>query len=227
MSLRKPTTQAQENRLLHVLRVGDSELIRSRLSMMNNSGNDAGNALPDYNSGLLPSGQVFHAQDVGGPLARVFGGGDGGKWSDESVTAGDLKKYFKTQATKNFNLRNAESTVTFKPFKQLTMTMNMASDNKGIISTVTVQFLDKTNGLTVPVGDATTIGCTPKIGNRYISCGRRDILNNIKTAIESIINRMKNVEMTATPAPLLYTTRDALENLEFDFDDDNKKKKNP
>jgi len=223
MSLRKPTTQAQENRLLHVLRVGDSELIRSRLSMMNNSGNDAGNALPDYNSGLLPSGQVFHAQDVGGPLARLFGGGGGGEWSDESVTVVSLKNYFKTQAKKNFTLLNAESTVTFKPFKQLTMTMNIESDDKGI-STVTVQFLDKTSGSTVPVGEKIRIGCNPQIGKRYISCRRQDILQNIKTTIESIINKIKKVEMSATPAPLFYTARDAQKNLKYkEFDDENQK----
>eukprot|EP00966_Prymnesium_polylepis_P139728 3228518-Prymnesium_polylepis.1 len=102
------------------------------------------------------------------------------------------------------------------------MTMKIDSENKGI-STVTVQFLDKTNGLTVPVGDKIIIGCNPQIGHRYISCKRQDILKNIKTAIESSINRMKKVEMSATPAPLFYTTRDAHKNLKFDFDDENQK----
>eukprot|EP00966_Prymnesium_polylepis_P237657 5496741-Prymnesium_polylepis.1 len=109
--------------------------------MVNNSGNDAADALPD-----------FHAQEVGGSLARrVFGTGNI-KWSDKSVTAESLNNYFKTQVTKNFNLRNAESTVTFKPFKQLTMKMTVQPDKDSGGRLITGEFLEKTVGEDVQVG---------------------------------------------------------------------------
>jgi hypothetical protein len=212
MSLRKPTTQAQENRLLHVLRVGDSELIRSRLSMMNNSGNDAGNALPD-----------FHAQEVGGSLARrVFGTGNT-KWSDESVTAESLNNYFKTQVTKNFNLRNAESTVTFKHFKQLTMKMTVQPDTDSGGLLITGKFLEKTVGQDVQVGGLIIIK-TKRTDTRRL------ILDRINAVIFDRILKMKSVASSESqlppspaPSPLGYTTDDLNNNLEFGFDDQNQK----